>query len=158
MKIKKIQFCIRLCALSCFFLVSCASVPFSGNAVFMGKISSVDGKGIENFKVCLEGKETLTNASGVFSFEDVSSGEKQISAFKKGWAPINEKVVFSDRKNLLCFQIENMGVVYGKLEKLLTEGFYAEGRNLLEKNRSGNEKEKNFIGMNPIVIKRQNPN
>lgn len=157
MKIKKIQFCIRLCALWCFFLASCASVPFSGNAVFMGKISSVDGKGVENFKVCLEGKETLTNASGVFSFEDVSSGEKQISAFKKGWAPINEKVVFSDRKNLLCFQIENMGVVYGKLEKLLTEGFYAEGRNLLEKNRSGNEKEKNFIFYESVLKYIENP-
>ena len=50
-----------------------------------------------------------------------------------------------------------MEVVYGKLEKLLTEGFYAEGRKLLENNRSGNEKEKNFIFYESVLKYIENP-
>ena len=136
MKIAKILLCMPL-----FVFISCASTKFEGKAVLAGKVCDLSGKGIPNYHISAGiGLETVTDISGMFSFDSVSAGNYHITGGGNGWESADVRLNFTDRKDIVCIQLDSLENLLPELENLLEDENIDEAKRLLAKNSSYNEK------------------
>lgn len=120
------------------FFGSCASSKFEGTACLAGKVFDQDGKPVNKYEIEADGKKALTDSAGIFYIEDVKSGKISISGSKKGFTSFKEKIQFTDRKDLMCIEVERISSFYKKIENLITGKDYYQAKSLLKKEKKSN--------------------
>lgn len=120
------------------FFGSCASSKFEGTACLAGKVFDQDGKPVNKYEIEADGKKALTDSAGIFYIEDVKSGKISISGSKKGFTSFKKKIQFTDRKDLMCIEVERISSFYKKIENLITGKDYYQAKSLLKKEKKSN--------------------
>jgi len=120
---------------------SCASTKFEGKAALTGRVCDENGIGVANYYVSLGlGNTTVTNESGVFVFKDVGAGEYHLTGGGYGWCETDTKVLFLDKKSIVCLQVEKLESLFPKIESLLREERFDEAKKIISKSKEYNEK------------------
>lgn len=116
-------FCLFLAS---FLFLSCASKPkFSGQADLCGLVvdennNPVTGVVIYCTKDGLLNKSAITNDSGVFVIQNVSSGNLYLSGQKENYTRLEKtEYLFHKRTEIICFQITSFKGAIKKTEDLL---------------------------------------
>ncbi|WP_294429783.1 carboxypeptidase-like regulatory domain-containing protein [uncultured Treponema sp.] len=136
MRIVRILLC--LCAFS---FVSCASTKFEGRAVLAGKVCDLSGKGIPNYHISAGlGLDAVTDINGMFSFNSVSAGNYHITGGGNGWESADLRFSFTDRKSIVCIQVDSLENLVSEMEILLEEENFEGAKNLLSKYKPYNER------------------
>ena len=122
-------------------LVSCASTSFSGNASCTGRVCGPHGEPVAQYQVSFgAGLSAISSVNGMFLIPDMRAGTYTLRGGGKGWASVEKEIAFTDRRGIICIQVEPISVAYQNIERLLRMNLYDEAENALEKERIGNEK------------------
>ena len=148
---KKLLF--ALLTLSVFFLFSCGSTKFEGEAVFVGRVSDMAGKPVENYHILLcNGRETLTDSAGMFFFRDVPSGFYHLSGGGDGWESFAENVEFSDRRMVICVQVRSLDSLIDEIDDSLLFGNVSGVKKILGEAEKYNKRNSLFLCLKNLIL------
>ena len=148
---KKIGF-LWLTALLAAAVVSCASTRFSGTAACAGRVCGPNGAPVEQYTVSFGiGKTTVTGVNGMFVIPDMRAGEYTLTGYGRGWASIKKDVVFTDRRGIVCIQVDPITSVYKKVESYMRSGLFDQAAQLLKTQANGNGEDALFQFYQAVV-------
>lgn len=94
-----------------------SDAAFDGKGRLVGKVTDENGNAVAGYALKLEKKDAVTDASGIFYFDDLNSGEYKLSGGKKGYTHYEEKVFFGDKRELYVIQVETIESFFLKVEE-----------------------------------------
>lgn len=121
-----------------FFLNGCASnVGASVKTELCGLIIDENNQPAQNVLVGCKMEKgawyyVMTNENGFFVFKNAKFGKYKFVAEKEGYLRLEEnEIIFSDRKKLICFQMERLDSVFDRIEKAVICRDFELAKNLL---------------------------
>lgn len=151
MKTKIICKNILVAALVCLF-ASCASTKFDGRANLVGRVCDADGKPVKDYHINAGlGLNALTDESGMFIIRDLKAGSYHIEGGGYGWRVFEDDIPFYDRKMIVCIQAESLRTLMPELSSLLDDKKIGEAKELLQKSKKYNEKNRVFDSYQKLI-------
>ena len=138
---------------------SCTSFPrFSGTADLVGHVCGNNGENVAGYIVSIgKCRQTTTDNSGNFIFENIASGSYTIVGFGKGWSSVCQKIEFRDKRIITYIQIESDDSIYKRCEQQLLAGDIEKAQRTLSCMEKGNNKEELYIFYKELVLYCLNP-
>lgn len=132
--------------------LSCASAKFEGSAAMTGRVCDSHGNPVPQYHISAGlGLETMTDASGIFVFKNLSSGNYHISGGGNGWCGTDMHFFFYNRKDILCIQVESLEENLPKIESFIRDGDFSSARDCLAKSKKYNEKNPLFLCYKKLI-------
>ncbi|MBQ6780216.1 MAG: carboxypeptidase regulatory-like domain-containing protein [Treponema sp.] len=139
-------------------LISCASTKFSGTAACTGRVCGPHGEPVEQYQVSFGvGLTTVSGINGMFLIPDVRAGTYTVRGGGKGWSSVEKEIEFTDRRGIVCIQVEPMTAVYQKVEGLLRQNFCDEAEKMLAKESVCNDSSPLFQFYREVISYRKSP-
>lgn len=117
---------------------------FEGKSRLVGRVSDENGNPVAGYVLNLEKKAAVTDASGIFCFDDMNSGEYMLSGGKKGYTHCDETVFFDDKRKIYAIQVETADSFYEKVSKTIEDGDIELASALLEEEKYFNGGDRQF--------------
>lgn len=141
-----------------FLCASCTSTKFTGYATCTGRVCGPHGEPVEHYTVSFGiGEKAVTGANGMFVIPALRAGTYTLTGHGRDWSSIEKEIVFTDRRGIVCIQVEPITMVYQTVESYLRSGLYDEAARLLKSMADGNADSALFQFYQEIVAYNASP-
>ena len=118
-------------------ITSCKTTgEFSGTAMLTIMLVDENGKGINDFNLELSNfnktQKGITSSNGMCVFNNIPSGEYQISGYKNYYSKlVAAKIQFNNKSEVFCFEVKSCSYVLEEASRLYSQEDYEKGLSLL---------------------------